>query len=328
MLTKTYAMLKDHKPGTHVPDDVPCFDEQEIAELGSVLARLVYAPSQLRKRLQEFGVSITRADHYSEIPKIVDLEASFARPERLRLDSIFRDAAGLERFLRDLMPWAQEFDPPLEPTSDSSYAWKSCDGIFSYSDAMAYYCMIRRFQPETIIEMGSGASTLIASMACERNGKGRIIALEPFPRAFLRGLPHVELVESKAQDIASDFVHNRLQDGDFLFVDTTHTVKHDSDCLHIYLRMLPHVRKRIFVHAHDIFLPGTPSLASMRDHQIFWTEQYLLYAYLVGNPRTKVLYGSAYHRNANPALLAEFMKGRYGAGGGSLWFSQEGAVDG
>ena len=35
-----------------------------------MLARLVYAPSKLRRRLQEFGVTITRADHYSEIPSI------------------------------------------------------------------------------------------------------------------------------------------------------------------------------------------------------------------------------------------------------------------
>jgi hypothetical protein len=325
MLEKTLAMLARYQPGEYVPDDVTCYDEAEVEAFGHLLASLVYAPSKLRRRLQELGASLTRADFYSEIPSVADLEASFARPSKLRLDQPFGDAAFLRDFLRDLTPFGADFEPPATATRGNEFAWDNSQ--FSYSDAMSYYCMIRRCRPKTIIEMGCGASTLIASLACERNGFGRIIAIEPFPEPLLREIPRVELIVARAQDVEAGLVDGNLQDGDILFIDTTHTVKHDSDCLHIYLRILPHLTHNIFVHAHDIRLPYPLPLEMMRDQHIYWTEQYLLYAYLVGNPRTRVLYGSAYHDQANPELLAAFMHGRFGQGGASLWFTQSGSVD-
>jgi hypothetical protein len=63
------------------------------------------------------------------------------------------------------------------------------------------------------------------------------------------------------------------------------------------------------------------------EHQIFWTEQYLLLAFLIDNPRTRVLFGSAYHQYANPSLLGLLMHGRYSKGGGSFWFEYDGAKE-
>jgi hypothetical protein len=104
-----------------------------------------------------------------------------------------------------------------------------------------------------------------------------------------------------------------------LFIDSTHTVKTGGDCVHIYLRLLPALRREVLVHAHDIFLPhGMPRDWLMRHY--YWTEQYLLLALLTDNPRARVLYGSAYHERYNPGPLTELMGGKYGAGGGSLWF--------
>jgi hypothetical protein len=88
------------------------------------------------------------------------------------------------------------------------------------------------------------------------------------------------------------------------------------------LRLLPFISKNIVVHAHDIFLPNTLPLHFMRELQVFWNEQYLLYAYMLRNPTTKVLYGSSYHFKKNRDLLEKFMHGRMTAGGGSFWFSQ------
>lgn len=64
----------------------------------------------------------------------------------------------------------------------------------------------------------------------------------------------------------------------------------------------------------------------MRDRQIFWNEQYLLYAYMCANPRTRTIYGSRHHSRYNPELLNRFMHGRYKAGGASFWFEQERAL--
>jgi hypothetical protein len=130
-------------------------------------------------------------------------------------------------------------------------------------------------------------------------------------------------MEIKAQDVADDFLSGVLSDGDILFIDSTHTVKHDSDCIHIYLRMLPNIESDIHVHVHDIHLPSPLPIEYMRDKQVYWTEQYLLYAYLLNNYRTEVVYGSAYHYERNREQLKAFMHGRWQEGGASLWFRQK-----
>jgi hypothetical protein len=120
----------------------------------------------------------------------------------------------------------------------------------------------------------------------------------------------------------SDFFNDNLKDGDVLFIDSTHTVKHDSDCLYIYLNVLPRLTVNLTIHAHDIFLPRTLPRNYLRDLHIYWTEQYLLMAYLIDNPRCKVLYGSQYHSHRNAQRLSALMHGRSLPGGGSFWFSQ------
>jgi predicted O-methyltransferase YrrM len=316
MLEKTLAMLDQFPIGTTVPEGEQCFDKEEIAEFGNVLARLIYAPPQLRKELQDRGATITRSDFYSEIPTIKDME----RPSPLKFEAAFPSHDVMLRELAELDKYAHEFDPPKERQSPAQFSWEG--GIFSYSDAMAYYCMVRSRKPKRIIEIGSGSSTLIAKQACQKNGFGEIICIEPYPSDMLREHNGIELIDKKVQEVETEFFNDRLEDGDVLFIDSTHTVKHDSDCLHIYLRILPAIRASIIAHAHDINLPGPLPISMMRDEQIFWNEQYLLYAYLLENPRTEVLYGGAYHSLHSPEQLNRFMRGRYKAGGRSFWFTQ------
>jgi hypothetical protein len=151
---------------------------------------------------------------------------------------------------------------------------------------------------------------------------GRIICVEPFPSEFLTSLSGIELVRRRVQDIETDFFTGLLRDGDILFIDSTHTVRHDSDCLHLYLRVLPEIEASITVHVHDIYLPESLPLNQMRDNQIFWNEQYLLYAYMISNPKTRAIYGSRYHIKHNAGMLNQFMHGRFQPGGASFWFEQ------
>jgi hypothetical protein len=56
------------------------------------------------------------------------------------------------------------------------------------------------------------------------------------------------------------------------------------------------------------------------EHQIYSTEQCLLLAFLLDNPKASFLYGSTYHQWAHQQLLEKFMHGRASAAGGSFWF--------
>ena len=57
-----------------------------------------------------------------------------------------------------------------------------------------------------------------------------------------------------------------------------------------------------------------------RDLQIYWTEQYLLYAYLLNNPCCRVLFGSAYAQEFLRAQSLALMGGKGDTDGGSLWY--------
>lgn len=325
MLEKTLGLLTDVAPGTYLPPEQPCYDEAEIQQLGAVLRRLVYSPSELRKRLQDMGVSVIPANWYSEIPLINELEqapADLASPEFVE----GFDPQRLREVLNALMPFSAEFDPPESPPENhpvpDRFYWKG--GPFSFSDAMAYYCFVRLLRPRTIVEIGPGWSTFVADAALRANGSGQLICVDPAPQPFLSGIASVaRLIDQPVQSLPPEFFNEVLSDGDILFIDSTHTVKHGSDCIHLYLKVLPAIAHHITLHVHDIFLPFSLPLQWMRDRQLYWTEQYLLYAYLLDNRRAEILYGSHYHSRFNREQLNALMRDRYPAGGGSLWFTQQ-----
>src|SRR4051794_32162216 len=131
MLEKTLKLLSEVKPGTYLPDGVECYDPVELDALGHVLGRLLYSPSTIRKVLQDkFGVTITRADFYAEIPTISDLEHAFAAPSLLKLDGVFPDNAKMIAELEHLTSVSNEFNPPVTSTKPGEYAWEG--GQFSY----------------------------------------------------------------------------------------------------------------------------------------------------------------------------------------------------
>lgn len=257
------------------------------------------------------------------MPSTSEIENSFEYKDETPpylVSSLF-DRDVMTAIMSELLPFSCEFAPPLEGNPDScdQFFWEN--NQFSYSDAMAYYCFIRRYKPQTVLEVGSGFSTLIAAAAIEKNGTGRIVCIEPYPRPFIKNIKGLELIQQPAQKLTLEFFRNNLTTDDILFIDSTHTVKTGSDCLHIYLRILPLIEKSIIVHAHDIYLPFGMPKDWLLTHHIFWTEQYLLLALLIDNPRTKLLFSSTYNKVFISEILKEFMHNRYQPGGGSIWFS-------
>jgi hypothetical protein len=299
---------------------------KELGEIGPLLQALLLVDRQTRSRVQEYGVNIVPTDFYSNVPSIKEIDASYeyedTNPPYL-LESVFRDEFLLE-VLSKLSDFASEFDPPTEGNEENCVSFFWGNDQFSYSDAMSYYCFIRLTKPRRILEIGSGFSTLVALEAVRRNGFGRIVCVEPFPRPFLEKNRDIEVRKQKAQQLSASDVNALLDDGDVLFIDSTHTVKTGSDCLHLYLRVLPQLKKRVLVHVHDVFLPFGLPKDWLSERQIYWTEQYLVLALLIGNTKAKVMYGSTYHHFKNRSKLDEFMLGRFPSGGASFWFEYDG----
>lgn len=299
--------------------------DDEIALIGPILQRLMWANSTTRAKIQKYGVNVLPVNFYSSTPSLDEIEASYEYasdvPPYLN-DRLFNESE-FRQTLEKLLVFAKEFDPPIDGEEETCQRFFWGNSQFSYSDAMSYYCFLRLLRPTTVLEIGSGFSTLVALEAVKKNGSGTIHCVEPFPRRFLEKT-NVSLYKKRAQDIGQEFLNDTLRDGDVLFIDSTHTVKTGSDCLHIYLRLLPEIRRNIYVHVHDVFLPFGLPKDWLLERQIFWTEQYLLLAFLIDNPKTSVVYGSNFNAKWHAPLMEKLMGGKYPAGGGSVWFKYAG----
>lgn len=285
-------------------------------------AKKILWNSALREKIERQGVSLTPARFYNDIPTIAELKGGFETREPAPYLMEFLDEAAQARTLDAMLPFAPEFDPPQEPSEDGlRFGWKN--GMFSNLDAMAYYCMLRHARPRRVLEIGSGNSTRVALEALNRNGIGKIVSIEPFPSEALQKMP-ITLHQGFAQDFDADFFNDQLADGDVFFIDSTHTVKASSDCCHLYLRILPQLRRNVVVHVHDIALPQGISVTNAIEKHVYWTEQYLLAALLCDNPKAEFLMGVVYANMCAKPAVERLMAGKAGPGGGSFWFRWHG----
>lgn len=302
--------------------------EQELAELVRLAEKYLWSEPALHQRMQAAGVNIEPARFYSQLPTVDDILGSFEYNEDGSRPPVYQDATifkleAVSAFMRDTDAYAEEFAPP--PNGDlenpSAYFWGN--PAFSFCDAMSYWCAIRHYKPRRIVEIGSGFSSLLAAEALARNGSGQLTCIEPYPLPWLeQALPSVELIREPAQAMTPDRLNGMLGDGDILFIDSTHTVKIGSDCLWIYLKLLPAINRDIIVHVHDIYLPyGLDQEKALHKH-IHWAECYLLLAYLIDNPRCELLFSSAMAEHQLFEQTRQFMRDRTRIHGGSLWFRQ------
>jgi hypothetical protein len=125
---------------------------------------------------------------------------------------------------------------------------------FPRLDAAMAYAVVRRHGPARIVEVGSGHSTrFLARAVADGNLPTQITAIDPAPRAALRGLP-VEWVSTPlpACGVAP---FERLRDGDILFIDSSHILMPGTDVDFLLAEALPVLPAGVLVHIHDIFLP-------------------------------------------------------------------------
>jgi hypothetical protein len=298
--------------------------DEELRSLIGLARRAIHSDSETKRALQSAGVNVTPANFYSSVPLVADVEGSFeydpGKPAPYLTGDLFNPAR-IEEFAKTISRHADDFDPPQEgdPDKPDGFFWKN--PAFSYCDAMAYYCILREFRPRRVVEIGSGFSTLVADQALRDNGEGELIVIEPYPKPFLRQLATVsELIERPVQEIPEADLVGLIDSSQIWFIDSTHTVKTGSDCLYIYLKIMPQLRTRVLCHSHDIYLPYALPAAMALKMNIFWTEQYLLQAYLLDNPKAQVVFGSRYVHQQMRQVGIDLMRGRSADGGASLWY--------
>lgn len=271
---------------------------------------------------QKSGFHIIPNHYYQPIPDTSTLiPGDFGKKELLGVD--MNDKIQL-KYLDKLGRFSDEFKQfkMLDRFVDTQidYNFYLQNFAFEGVDALSYYAFIRLLKPKKIVEIGSGWSTKIAAKACLENNVGDLFSIEPYPQQILKkGFPGFsKLVAKRVEDVRIKFFE-KLGKGDILFIDSSHTVKIGGDVNYIFFEILPKLKKGVYIHIHDIFLPYDYPKDWVMKERRFWGEQYLLHAFLMYNKAFEVVFARGYLNSKYPGRMAKVFKGIEPAGGGSFW---------
>jgi hypothetical protein len=279
---------------------------------------------------ERVGLHALRASYDSPIPRTRALPPDiFERESPMRaIDWGLEDQ--LNFFEHELGPYFSEFQPGAEPDAPVG-TFRLGNQTYDRVDAELLYATVRHLKPRRFVELGSGYSTLVAWDALRANSaeghEAELSVLDPHPSPHVTSHPELAARVSAvaAQDISEETVA-RLEPSDVLFVDTSHTVKIGGDVNRIILDLLPQVGPGVVVHFHDVFLPRDYSRGHLANAH-YWTEQYLLQAFLMYNDEWEVLVSAQTLARRAPELVGRLIRS-YGVGvsPGAIWLRRRGAA--
>jgi predicted O-methyltransferase YrrM len=260
------------------------------------------------RALQPLGFHITRNHFYQPIPDTRELKDDLwdRHSEPVGVDMNLPQQIAL---LEDAFPQYIKECRFTEDDPSSPHEFHFGNDFFEAVDAEVLHSMVRHFKPKRVIEIGSGHSTLISARAAMMNrdidgSPTELICIEPYPNeALLNGLPGLaRLIRQPVQEVDLA-VFRDLDRNDILFIDSSHVAKIGSDVLHEYLEILPRLRPGVLIHIHDIFIPDQYPKEWVLNQHLFWTEQYLLQAFLAFNSSFEVLWASSFMSRSDPERL-------------------------
>ena len=297
----------------------------EISELSQFIAAVMPLCLRSTERRELFltwerhGFHVTPVHFYEAIPDTQSLpETLWTQPSEL-VGIDMNDSMQLDLLRNHFSKFRREYETvSAEPPPGQLWPFRG-------TDVLVAYCMVRHFQPRRIIEVGSGFSSLVLGQAAAKNKTSSLICIDPFPGELLRNgsIPALQsLIETKVQDLDVEFF-SQLDPGDILFIDSSHAVKIGGDVNYLFLEVLPRLNPGVIVHVHDIFLPFEYRRHWVLNEFRFWTEQYLLQAFLTFNSEFEVLlanyYLSRYHKEHLRAAFPDLPRWI----GGSFWIRRK-----
>ena len=213
-------------------------------------------------------------------------------------------------------------DIPKNSDDSDRFFWNN--DFWSNADALVQYGLCRSRKPKHVVEIGCGWSSLLLSIALEKNCTHcSVTQVEPYPRKKLMAqLPaHWKLHNTILQkvDIA---IFDNLEPGDILFYDGSHCSKIASDVNWLFFRILPRLKAGILIHFHDICFPYEYPTSWIFERGQTWNEQYVLQAFLMNNSDYKILIANRYLWAHHEDVLDVLYKGIQPSYGSSFWIEK------
>lgn len=288
--------------------------------LSDSIAKLlsIALPTKILKRKEYFplwearGYHITPVHYDQPIPDTRELPDKLWRVPSslpgLRID----DDAMLDLLSRFAARYKEEYQTLPAKRTASSHEFFLQNVSFRSVDAEILYCMIRDSKPHRIIEIGSGYTTYLEAQAVGANSietpgyQCILTVIDPYPNSIIRsGFPGLSvLLETPVQHVETD-IFESLQENDILFIDSSHVVRLGGDVVYEYLEILPRLRQGVLVHIHDIFLPYEYPKTWVLENRLFWSEQYLLQAFMAFNDSFETIWAASYVNALYPDKLED-----------------------
>jgi hypothetical protein len=270
------------------------------------------ADRTLRSAAARRGFDLVPRSPYTPVPTVPPADSPEWGPKHTLAGLAFDTEAQLDWLRRDLAPHLGELTAPRAGLAYGD-AFPLDNGYYSGLDAVVLHAALRRLKPRRVIEVGGGYSTMVLAGVAARNAAEgapcEVVSIDPEPR---RPLPpplaaavRVDRRSAAAVPLAELC---SLAGGDVLFVDSSHTVKRGSEVNYLVLEVLPRLAAGVVVHFHDVFLPfDYPREWFVRGS--FLAEQYLVHAFLLGNPAYEVLFAAHAVAHAHPDSLRALVPG-------------------
>jgi Methyltransferase domain len=289
----------------------------------SAASRLKRAVSALLANEEPTGSQrefVPAGHFYSPLPDLDAIKESFKPDDGLagidmEIDAQCRFVDVIESFYPDL-PFS---DHPGVGGTGTRFGY--VNDFFGHSDAITLFTMLRALRPRQVIEVGSGHSSAVMLDTRARFLPDTALCfIEPYPdrlKSLLRSGDDFELIEDKVQNVSIDRFA-ALQDGDILFIDSSHVSKAGSDVNDLFFRVLPALAVGVVVHVHDILWPFEYPVEWLLEGRA-WNEAYLLRAFLQYNRDWEVLYMNDYMGKQQSELVAQKAPLMLVETGGSFW---------
>lgn len=254
-------------------------------------------------------------DYHSPVPDLADLEKRKVWDRRSPMTGVdFRPDSQVAFLSKMGQAFGHECDWPAHSTGAREQFYTE-NTSFGYGCAAGTHTIIRQFKPRRVIEIGSGNSSKVIAAALARNAAeskrpADYTIIDPYPAPALEeNVPGItRLLKQRVELLDADFF-DQLAENDVLFIDSGHTVRIGGDVNFLFLDVLPRLAPGVIVHIHDIGLPYEyPKVyATNPAFRVFWTEAYLLQAFLCFNAGYEVLMALGYlMTDQQPAFRAAF----------------------
>ena len=284
--------------------------EKSISKLINTMARSGAGTDECLKA----GSLPVPVDFYFSVPDIKDLEKRKIWDKRSKLEGINFNIDFQLKLLKELgEEFSEECNWPYSST-DSSKFYLDESIPFSFGCAALTNCIIRKYKPKNIIEFGSGNSSKVIADAIKKNQTHNDInttytIIDPYPSSLIKEnkiKSITTLLEEKAENIDLEYFRN-LSENDILFVDSSHMVRTGSDVNFAILEVLPILKTGVIIHFHDIPMPFEYNKVYFTNpnFRVFWTESYLLQAFLINNDKVEVLSALKYLMTEHVELFSK-----------------------